>query len=116
MLVVVPHKNRTMTKQAQLRAVDKVIRSAELSGVGLEGTAKERFNEVGGWARVGSGGSGPYSLQMSPLTIAFHDQVQQELSQLSTQFGNNLLDSTKVFAEVFSDKDRSAADPSLDPR
>lgn len=68
--------------EAQLRAVDKVIRSAELSGVGLEGTAKERFNEV-----------------------------QQELSQLSTQFGNNLLDSTKVFAEVITDKEGVAGLP-----
>lgn len=61
--------------EAQLRAVDKEIKSAELSGIGLSGEAKERFNVV-----------------------------QQELSQLSTAFSNNLLDSTKAFTEIITDK------------
>jgi len=61
--------------EAQLRAVDKEIKAAELAGIGLQGEAKERFNVL-----------------------------QQELSQLSTAFSNNLLDSTKAFAEVVTDK------------
>ncbi|PSN17791.1 peptidase M3, partial [filamentous cyanobacterium CCP5] len=53
---------------AQQRIVESAIREAELSGVGLEGEAKERFN-----------------------------QIQQELAELSTQFSNNVLDATKAF-------------------
>jgi len=64
----------TMT-EAQMRAVEKEIHSAQLSGVGLEGVAKERFATI-----------------------------QQELSAISTQFTNNLMDSTKAFSEVVSDK------------
>ncbi|NEQ33765.1 MAG: M3 family metallopeptidase [Leptolyngbya sp. SIO4C5] len=54
---------------AQQRIVDSAIREAELSGVGLEGEAKEQFN-----------------------------QIQQELAELSTKFSNNVLDATKAFS------------------
>jgi oligopeptidase A len=50
------------------RAVRALIHDAELSGVGLDGAEKERFNEL-----------------------------RQELSALSTRFDNNVLDSTKAF-------------------
>ena len=53
---------------AQQRIVESSIREAELSGVGLEGEAKERFNEI-----------------------------QQALAELSTKFSNNVLDATKGF-------------------
>jgi len=68
--------------ESQLRAVEKEIRSAKLSGVGLKGEAKERFNAI-----------------------------QQELSQLSTSFSNNLLDATKAFAEVITEKEGVAGLP-----
>lgn len=53
---------------AQKRIVEAAIRDAELSGVGLQGEAKERFN-----------------------------QIQQELAELSTKFSNHVLDATKAF-------------------
>ncbi|MEM9816532.1 MAG: M3 family metallopeptidase [Cyanobacteria bacterium P01_D01_bin.6] len=53
---------------AQQRIVEAAIRDAELSGVGLEGKTKERFN-----------------------------QIQQELAELSTNFSNHVLDATKAF-------------------
>ena len=56
---------------AQQRIVEKSIQSAERSGIALEGEARERFNEIA-----------------------------QELSQLSTKFSNNVLDSTKAW-ELF---------------
>lgn len=54
--------------RAQQRIVSAAIRDAELSGVGLEGDAKERFNAI-----------------------------QLELADLSTQFSNHVLDATKAF-------------------
>jgi hypothetical protein len=51
------------------------IRDAKLGGVGLAGERKQRYNEV-----------------------------QQELSKLSTAFSNNVLDSTKSFSKVLTDK------------
>src|SRR5215813_8749081 len=54
---------------AQQRIVDLLIRDAELSGVGLQGQERERFNEI-----------------------------QQELARLSTAFSNHVLDATKAFA------------------
>ncbi|HIK45919.1 MAG TPA: M3 family metallopeptidase [Leptolyngbyaceae cyanobacterium M65_K2018_010] len=54
---------------AQQRIVEAAIREAELTGVGLEGTKKERFN-----------------------------QIQQALAELTTRFGNNVLDATKAFS------------------
>jgi oligopeptidase A len=53
---------------AQQRIVEASIQGAELSGVGLEGEVKERFN-----------------------------QIQLELAELSTKFSNNVLDATKAF-------------------
>ncbi|MEM0980668.1 MAG: M3 family metallopeptidase [Cyanobacteria bacterium P01_H01_bin.58] len=59
----------TTLEPAQQRIVEAAIRDAELAGVGLEGTTKERFNEI-----------------------------QQELAELSTKFSNHVLDATKAFA------------------
>ncbi|MFW6358647.1 MAG: M3 family metallopeptidase [Chroococcales cyanobacterium] len=53
---------------AQKRIVDAVIKDAELSGVGLDGEKRDRFNEI-----------------------------QLELADLSTKFSNNVLDATKAF-------------------
>ncbi|BAZ45294.1 oligopeptidase A [Chondrocystis sp. NIES-4102] len=53
---------------AQQRIINSSIRDFELSGVGLEGEAKERFN-----------------------------QIQLESAELSTKFSNNVLDATKAF-------------------
>jgi oligopeptidase A len=55
--------------EAQQRLVEAAIREAELSGVGLEGTERERFNAI-----------------------------QMELAELSTQFSNHVLDATKAFS------------------
>jgi oligopeptidase A len=53
---------------AQKRIVEAAIKDAELSGVGLEGEKKERFNAI-----------------------------ELELGELSTKFSNNVLDATKAF-------------------
>ena len=53
----------------QQRIIDLLIRDAELSGVGLQGQKRARFNEI-----------------------------QQELARLSTAFSNHVLDATKAFA------------------
>ncbi len=54
---------------AQQRIVESSIREAELSGVGLEGAEKDRFNEI-----------------------------QQSLAELTNKFSNNVLDATKAFS------------------
>jgi oligopeptidase A len=54
---------------SQQRIIASSLRDAELSGVGLTGEAKERFNVI-----------------------------QLELAELSTTFSNNVLDATKAFA------------------
>ncbi len=51
------------------RIVDAAIRDAELSGVGLDGAAKQRFNAI-----------------------------QMEMADLQTRFSNHVLDATKAFA------------------
>lgn len=56
-------------QEAQRRIIQKSIQSAELSGIGLQGAARERFNAI-----------------------------EQELSRLATDFSNNVLDATKAFA------------------
>ncbi|MCS6814924.1 MAG: M3 family metallopeptidase [Cyanobacteria bacterium] len=61
---------------AQRRIVEAGIRNAELSGVGLEGEAKERFN-----------------------------QIQTRLAELSSKFSNNVLDATKAFRLVLTQPD-----------
>lgn len=53
--------------EAQRRVVDIELRDFVLGGVALEGEKKERYNAI-----------------------------QQELTQLSTKFSNNVLDATKV--------------------
>lgn len=60
--------------EARRRAVELELRDFVLGGVGLQGAARERFNEV-----------------------------QQELSALSTKFSNNLLDATKAWKKLVSD-------------
>ncbi|NMG07296.1 M3 family metallopeptidase [Brasilonema sp. UFV-L1] len=59
----------TTLEEAQQRIVEAAIRDAELSGVGLQGKAKERFNAI-----------------------------QMELAELSTKFSNHLLDATNAFS------------------
>ena len=61
---------------AQQRIVEAAIRNAELSGVGLEGETRERFNAI-----------------------------QLELAELSTKFSNNVLDATKAFSMTLTSKD-----------
>ena len=60
---------------AQQRIVESSIRDFELSGVGLEGETRDRFNEI-----------------------------QLELAELSTKFSNNVLDATKAFKLKLTDK------------
>ena len=60
----------------QKRIVDSTVHGMSLNGIGLEGKDKERFNE---------------------LVI--------ELSKQSTQFSNNVLDSTKAFELYITEKD-----------
>lgn len=54
---------------AQKRIVETAIKDAELSGIGLEGEKRERFNAI-----------------------------QLELGELSTKFSNHVLDATKAFS------------------
>jgi oligopeptidase A len=56
------------------RAVENSLRGMTLGGVGLEGEAKERFNEI-----------------------------KQRLAKLSTTFSNNVLDETKAFSLTIDD-------------
>ena len=56
------------------RAVELSLRSMKLGGVGLEGEAKERFNEI-----------------------------KTRLAKLSTTFSNNVLDETKAFSLTIDD-------------
>ncbi len=55
--------------EVQQRIVTDRLRDAELAGIGLTGAAQERFNAI-----------------------------EQELSQLSTEFANHVLDATKAFS------------------
>ena len=67
---------------AQQRVVEAELRDATLSGVGLDGAAKERFNEL-----------------------------SQELSKLSTTFSNNVLDATKAFEKLVTAPEQVAGLP-----
>ncbi len=58
----------------QIRAVDNSLRGMKLGGVGLDGAEKERFNEI-----------------------------RLRLAELSTSFGNNVLDATKAFSLTVED-------------
>ncbi|MGB5713321.1 MAG: M3 family peptidase, partial [Waterburya sp.] len=71
-------------ESAQQRIVESSIRDFELSGVGLEGETREKFN-----------------------------QIQLELAELSTKFSNNVLDATKAFKLKLSEpKDVAGLPPS----
>ncbi|MCW4012588.1 MAG: M3 family metallopeptidase, partial [Candidatus Bathyarchaeota archaeon] len=61
--------------EAQKRVITLSIRDAEHSGVGLSGDAKDRFNEIA-----------------------------TELSRLSTDFMNNVLDSTKAYEFIITEQ------------
>ena len=61
--------------EAQRRVIDLKIRDAKHSGVGLEGAEKERFNEI-----------------------------SKRLSQLGTDFSNHVLDATKAYELIISEK------------
>lgn len=61
--------------EAQKRIVEVEIKEATLNGVALEGDAKVRFNEI-----------------------------QQELEKLSLKFNENVLDATKSFEKLITDK------------
>lgn len=60
---------------AQRRAIDLKIRDAKHAGVGLQGEKKERFNEI-----------------------------SQRLSQLGTDFSNHVLDATKAYELIITEK------------
>lgn len=59
---------------ARQRIIEKHLLTAELAGISLEGEQLERFNEIA-----------------------------TELSQLSTNFANHVLDATKAFTHIISD-------------
>ncbi len=61
---------------AQQRIIETAIRDAELSGVGKTGETRDRFNAI-----------------------------QLELAELSTKFGNNVLDATKAFSLTLANKE-----------
>ncbi len=67
---------------AQQRIIESAIRDAKLSGVGLLGARKEKFN-----------------------------QIQQSLAELSTQFSNHVLDATKAFSLTLSQLEEVAGLP-----
>ncbi len=62
-------------ESAQQRIVEAGIRDAKLSGVGLQGEARERFNAI-----------------------------QMELAELGTKFSNHVLDATKAFSLTLTTK------------
>lgn len=62
------NSGQELTSAARIRIAHTALRDAKLSGVGLTGEARERFNEI-----------------------------QRRLAALSTQFSNAVLDSTKAF-------------------
>jgi len=68
--------------RAQQRIVDAYLQDAELSGVGLEGERRERFNAI-----------------------------QLELAELSTQFSNHVLDATQAFQLRLTHPDEVAGLP-----
>jgi oligopeptidase A len=71
--------------EAQRRIVQHKILDAELSGIGLQGADRERFNDI-----------------------------VRELSQLTTDFSNHVLDATKAFSIVLTDReDVEGLPPSL---
>ncbi|MEB3227164.1 MAG: M3 family metallopeptidase [Synechocystis sp.] len=70
---------------AQQRIIDSNIREAQLSGVGLTGDTRERFNAI-----------------------------QLELAELATKFSNNVLDATQAFTlKLTTPEDIAGLPPSL---
>lgn len=67
---------------SQQRVIEKKIVDSELSGIGLEGDAKTRFNEV-----------------------------EERLSELQTEFSNHVLDATKAFSLLIENVDDVAGVP-----
>ena len=67
---------------AQQRIVTGALREAELSGVGLSGAPKQRF-----------------------------EQIELELAELATRFMNNVLDETKAFSMVLTTREEIAGLP-----
>jgi oligopeptidase A len=65
-----------LTTPARRRIAQSALRDAKLSGVGLEGEKRERFNDI-----------------------------QRRLATLSTQFSNAVLDSTKAFRLLLKSKE-----------
>ncbi|MEB3178126.1 MAG: M3 family metallopeptidase [Nostocaceae cyanobacterium] len=72
----------TSLEPAQKRIVEAAIRDAQLSGVGLQGAARERFNAI-----------------------------QMELAELSTKFSNHVLDATKAFSMTLTTPEEVAGLP-----
>ncbi|MDX2019182.1 MAG: M3 family metallopeptidase [Deltaproteobacteria bacterium] len=72
-------------QEPQQRIITTAILAAEQSGIGLQGAARERFT-----------------------------QIELELAELGTKFQNNVLDATKAFSLVITDKaDVAGLPPSL---
>lgn len=69
-------------EESQQRIVETSLRDAELSGVGLTGDAKDRFNAI-----------------------------QLELAELSTRFSNHVLDATKAFSLTLTQPNEIAGLP-----
>lgn len=67
---------------AQKEALTQIIRDFELSGVGLEGEAKERYGEI-----------------------------SQRLSELGSQFGEHVLDATQAFSKLITEESELAGLP-----
>ncbi|MET0403580.1 MAG: M3 family metallopeptidase [Cystobacter sp.] len=63
-------------EEAQHRIIESALRDAELSGVGLEGAARERFQAI-----------------------------ERELAELSTRFSNNVIDSTKAWSMTLTQRE-----------
>lgn len=72
----------TTLNHAQQRSIDLRIRAAELAGIGLLGSARDRFN-----------------------------QIQQRMSQLGTKFSNNHIDAIKGFEQVLTQPDEVSGLP-----
>jgi oligopeptidase A len=67
---------------AQKRIIEAAIRDMELSGVGLTGEAKQRFNDI-----------------------------QLALSEITTKFSNNVLDATKAYSLILTTPEEIAGLP-----
>jgi oligopeptidase A len=75
-------KDDSFEMQQKRRAVENTLREMKLGGVGLEGAAKERFNEI-----------------------------KMRQAALSNTFSNNILDETKTFATTIDDPSKMEGVP-----